>query len=93
MQCLEGVLQVDKARKMAWQLELPSDSKDAGTSTSGGSKPIGGLVQLLKAQPNSQMQYQLGFCFWLLTFDDTMAEELNMYVPSSICCRSSADSS
>lgn len=26
------------------------------------------------------MQYQLGFCFWLLTFDSAIAEQLNSYV-------------
>jgi V-type H+-transporting ATPase subunit H len=26
------------------------------------------------------MQYQLGFCFWLLTFDTAIAEQLNSYV-------------
>lgn len=38
------------------------------------------LVQLLRTNPGSQMQYQLGFCFWLLTFDTAIAEQLNSFV-------------
>lgn len=39
-------------------------------------------MQLLRTNPGSQMQYQLGFCFWLLTFDKAIAEQLNQFVPS-----------
>lgn len=38
------------------------------------------LVHLLRTNPSSQMQYQLGFCFWLLTFDTPIASELNAFV-------------
>jgi V-type H+-transporting ATPase subunit H len=26
------------------------------------------------------MSYQVGFCFWLLTFDQEIAEQINKYV-------------
>lgn len=42
----------------------------------------GRLVQLLRTDPSPQMQYQLGFCFWLLTFDQTIAEQINSCVPT-----------
>lgn len=39
--------------------------------------PLRRLVQLLRAHPSPQMQYQLAFCFWLLSFDQTIAEQIN----------------
>lgn len=35
------------------------------------------LVYLMKANPSPQMQYQLAFCFWLLSFDQKIAERIN----------------
>ncbi|GAA5913427.1 H(+)-transporting V1 sector ATPase subunit H [Sporobolomyces salmoneus] len=68
VQCLESVLRVQKARTVAWETEN-GDSKVP--------KVIEGLVQLLKSNPSPQMQYQLGFCFWLLSFDTPVAENIN----------------
>ncbi|GAA5950009.1 hypothetical protein JCM3765_004163 [Sporobolomyces pararoseus] len=68
VQCLESVLRVQKARTAAWDTEK-EDSKVP--------KVIEGLVQLLKSNPSPQMQYQLGFCFWLLSFDTPVAESIN----------------
>ncbi|KDE02395.1 V-type H+-transporting ATPase 54 kDa subunit [Microbotryum lychnidis-dioicae p1A1 Lamole] len=69
VQCLGSALRIEKIRTAAWQ----ADSKDGAES----SKAIKGLVQLLKTNPSAQMQYQLGFCFWLLTFDTPIAEKIN----------------
>ncbi|GAA6010502.1 hypothetical protein JCM11491_006969 [Sporobolomyces phaffii] len=68
VQCLESVLRVQKARTLAWATE-DEDSKVP--------KVVEGLVQLLKSNPSPQMQYQLGFCFWLLSFDTPVAESIN----------------
>jgi len=35
------------------------------------------LVDLIKHIPPPQMCYEIGFCFWLLTFEPEIAEELN----------------
>lgn len=37
------------------------------------------LVEILKSNPGPQMSYQVGFCFWLLTFDQDIAEQINKY--------------
>ncbi|KAM0787224.1 hypothetical protein ACM66B_006462 [Microbotryomycetes sp. NB124-2] len=68
VQCLESALRVDKVRKAAWAAE----QKDGQ-----GPKVLEGLVQLLRTNPTAQMQYQLGFCFWLLTFEKEIAENMN----------------
>ena len=38
------------------------------------------LVETLKSNNNPQMSYQVGFCFWLLTFEEDIAEQINKYV-------------
>ncbi|ORY55172.1 armadillo-type protein [Leucosporidium creatinivorum] len=68
VQCLEAALRVEKVRTAVWAAE----GKDSEAP-----KVVEGLVQLLRTNPGSQMQYQLGFCFWLLTFDTAIAEQLN----------------
>ncbi|GAA5929733.1 H(+)-transporting V1 sector ATPase subunit H [Sporobolomyces koalae] len=68
VQCLESVLRVQKARTAAWETEREGSKAP---------KVAEGLVQLLKSNPSPQMQYQLGFCFWLLTFDTPVAESVN----------------
>jgi V-type H+-transporting ATPase subunit H len=35
------------------------------------------LVNILKYNNNPQMNYQVGFCFWLLTFETEIAEQIN----------------
>ncbi|KAL7751310.1 H(+)-transporting V1 sector ATPase subunit H [Sorochytrium milnesiophthora] len=43
----------------------------------GGGKGVQSLVSLLRQQNNSpQMQYQVIFCFWLLSFDEEVAREI-----------------
>ena len=70
VQCLEGTLRTEKVRAAVWAPEATDKEAD-------GPKLVDGLVQLLRSSPSSQMQYQLGFCFWLLTFDQTIAQTIN----------------
>lgn len=37
------------------------------------------LVDIIKHKPGPQMCYEIGFCFWLLTFEQEIAEEINKY--------------
>ena len=52
-----------------------AQAADAGAHT-----PRDSLVHLLRASPSPQMQYQLAFCFWLLTFEDRIVAEINACV-------------
>lgn len=42
--------------------------------------PPASLVDILKRNPGPQMSYQVGFCLWLLTFEQEIAEQINKYV-------------
>jgi hypothetical protein len=44
------------------------------------SSPCLRLVEILKSNNSPQMNYQVGFCFWLLTFETDVAEQINKYV-------------
>jgi len=61
VQCLETMLPRAECRKAVWANPLI----------------IGGLVEILKQNSGPQMSYQVGFCFWLLTFDQDVAEQIN----------------
>ncbi|EMD38663.1 hypothetical protein CERSUDRAFT_113838 [Gelatoporia subvermispora B] len=61
VQCLEAVLTRPEVRKAVW----------ANASL------IAGLVDILKHNPGPQMCYQVGFCLWLLTFEQEVAEQIN----------------
>ncbi|KAK7693170.1 hypothetical protein QCA50_002736 [Cerrena zonata] len=61
VQCLEALLPRSECRKAIW----------ANPSL------IPGLVEILKQNPGPQMSYQVGFCFWLLTFEQEIAEQIN----------------
>lgn len=37
------------------------------------------LVDILKHSPTPQMSYQVGFCLWLLTFEQEVAEQIQKY--------------
>jgi V-type H+-transporting ATPase subunit H len=39
------------------------------------------LVDIIRHKPGPQMCYQIAFCFWLLTFEQDIAEEINKFVP------------
>lgn len=73
----EHVLRQSVARKTFW-----SASRTAGADDDHGQPRAGvisSLVDLLKGagRMNAQMQYQLAFCFWLLTFDPEIAAHFN----------------
>ena len=38
------------------------------------------LIDILKHNPNAQMSYQVGFCLWLLTFEQEVAEQIQKCV-------------
>ncbi|KAI9509962.1 ATPase V1 complex subunit H [Russula earlei] len=61
VQCLEAILPRHEVRQAVWA--IPGI--------------LGGLVDILKSTNNPQMNYQVGFCFWLLTFESEVAEQIN----------------
>ncbi|KAI0306737.1 ATPase V1 complex subunit H [Multifurca ochricompacta] len=61
VQCLEVILPRHEVRKAVWA--IPGI--------------LNGLVETLKSNHNPQMNYQVGFCFWLLTFETEIAEQIN----------------
>ncbi|EKM55742.1 uncharacterized protein PHACADRAFT_121574 [Phanerochaete carnosa HHB-10118-sp] len=61
VQCLEVILPRAEARRVVW------------TSPT----IVAGFVDILRHNPGPQMCYQVGFCFWLLSFDQNIAEEIN----------------
>ena len=41
---------------------------------------IGTIAEILSARVGFQIQYQLSFCLWVLTFNPNIAERMNKYV-------------
>ncbi|KAI0736579.1 ATPase V1 complex subunit H [Fomitopsis betulina] len=60
VQCLEAVLPRPECRKAVWA----------------NSTLLGGLIDILRHNPNAQMSYQVGFCLWLLTFEQEVTEQI-----------------
>ncbi|POY73016.1 hypothetical protein BMF94_4002 [Rhodotorula taiwanensis] len=87
VQCFESVLRVSKARQYAWRAEETDsengENKQEAAPSAGDEqqqtapKIVEALVHLLRGNPSPQMQYQLAFCFWLLTFEQKIAEQIN----------------
>lgn len=48
------------------------------------------LVHILKHSPSPQMSYQVAFCFWLLSFEQDVAEQINKYALSLISFKSAS---
>jgi V-type H+-transporting ATPase subunit H len=62
VQVLESVLRQRTVRPIYWNSPHAMDA----------------LVKILKtAAPTPQMQYQVIYCFWILTFDTEIAQDLN----------------
>ncbi|KAG9049243.1 H(+)-transporting V1 sector ATPase subunit H [Tulasnella sp. UAMH 9824] len=61
VQSLEALLTRTECRTAAWTMPNVVD----------------GLVTILESNPSPQMCYQVGFCFWLLTFEQGIAEQIN----------------
>ena len=43
------------------------------------------LVEILRSKPAAQMSYQIGFCLWLLSFEESIANEINKCVRCLMC--------
>ncbi|TDL27231.1 ATPase, V1 complex, subunit H [Rickenella mellea] len=61
VQCLEALLPRAECRRAVWA--------NPGI--------ISGLREILRSKPGAQMSYQVGFSFWLLTFEQEIAENIN----------------
>ncbi|EGN96156.1 hypothetical protein SERLA73DRAFT_185746 [Serpula lacrymans var. lacrymans S7.3] len=61
VQCLEALLARPEYRKAVWGIPGIID----------------GLVDSIRNKPGPQMSYQVGFCFWLLSFEKEVAEQIN----------------
>ncbi|KAN0128507.1 ATPase V1 complex subunit H [Lactarius tabidus] len=61
VQCIEAILPRQEVRRAVWA--IPGI--------------VSGLVETLKSNNSPQMNYQVGFCFWLLTFEEDIAEQIN----------------
>ncbi|KAF9264948.1 ATPase, V1 complex, subunit H [Marasmius fiardii PR-910] len=61
VQCLEALLARPECRQAVWA--IPGIIK--------------GFVDILKRKPGPQMSYQVAFSFWLLSFEQNVAEEIN----------------
>ncbi|TFK67880.1 ARM repeat-containing protein [Pluteus cervinus] len=59
--CAEALLSRPETRQAVWALP--------GIIT--------GFINILKHQPSPQMSYQVGFCLWLLSFEQNIAGEMN----------------
>jgi V-type H+-transporting ATPase subunit H len=40
---------------------------------------IGAIITVLSGKVNFQIQYQLSFCLWVMTFNNTIAEKVNKF--------------
>ncbi|KAG6878783.1 hypothetical protein C0993_008082 [Termitomyces sp. T159_Od127] len=61
VQCLESLLSRRDCRQAIWS--VPGI--------------IAGYIDILKQRPGPQMTYQVALCFWLLSFEQNVAEELD----------------
>ncbi|KAG6910921.1 hypothetical protein DXG01_006604 [Tephrocybe rancida] len=61
VQCVESLLSRRDCRQAVWA--VPGI--------------LAGLIEILKHKPGPQMSYQVAFCFWLLSFEQNVAEELD----------------
>lgn len=83
VQCLEALLARPECRQAVWA--IPGIIAGCGFTwasvvvvlmTLSASR----LVEILKHKQGPQMCYQVAFCFWLLTFEQNIAEEINKFV-------------
>ncbi|KAF8894443.1 armadillo-type protein [Infundibulicybe gibba] len=61
VQCLEALLARPECRQAVWA--IPGI--------------ISGLVEILRHKPGPQMSYQVAFCLWLLSFEGSIARQIN----------------
>ena len=98
VQCLESLLTRTEVRSAVW--DKPKIL--VGSVEYNFSRPLCAnhvvfrLVNILKSNPGPQMSYQIGFCFWLISFEPHIAENINASVfhrTLSACAQYSACSS
>ncbi|KAA1092896.1 H(+)-transporting V1 sector ATPase subunit H [Puccinia graminis f. sp. tritici] len=77
IELFEHVLRQPLARQAVWASAEESGASSNGETTQ--SNVISSLVQMMKSasRMTAQIQYQLAFCFWLLTFDVAIASQFN----------------
>ena len=83
VQCLEAILPRPECRTAVWGSAsiIPGYVSWFNPTVSQAKSCIWSrFVDILKHNPGPQMCYQIGFCFWLLTFDTTISEEINKSV-------------
>jgi len=79
LQCLGEVLRSHGIRMSVWNSETSEKGKSAGD---GETKVLAGLTSMLEsintssAPVSPQTQYQVAFCFWLLSFELEIAEQI-----------------
>ncbi|MBW0522193.1 hypothetical protein O181_061908 [Austropuccinia psidii MF-1] len=76
IECLAQIIRQPLARKVVWALQNFSGVEDQPSATP---DIISSLTKLIKvsSRMSAQQQYQIAFCFWLLSFDDEIANQLN----------------
>lgn len=82
VQCLEALLARPECRKAVWGITgiiygsvillILENQKFMEYAFS-----VARLVEILKHRPSPQMSYQVAFCFWLLSFEQDVAEQIN----------------
>ena len=84
VQCLEALLPRAECRKAVWGIPgviaglVCNHSWVSHESTYSCTHLIfRRLTEILKHTPTPQMSYQVGFCFWLLTFEQEIARQIN----------------
>jgi hypothetical protein len=53
---------------------------------------ISTLLAVLQGRVNFQVQYQLIFCLWVLTFNYVLAEKMNKWASTHACCAKNVES-
>lgn len=82
LQCLGEVLRSHDIRMAIWSSETTEKGKSSASGSGGDTKVIEGLTALLKEtnasqSPTSpQTQYQVALCFWLLSFEQEISENI-----------------
>jgi len=76
IELFEHVLRQPLARQAVWSAEEPGAARNQEAAQP---NVISSLVGMMKSasRMSAQMQYQLAFCFWLLTFDVEIASQFN----------------
>lgn len=89
VQCLEAILPRPECRLAVWgssSIIVGYVSRTTPTNFEVKTPVFRRFIDILKHNPGPQMCYQIGFCFWLLTFDQTICEEINKSVSLRLFC-------